>query len=267
MVGVAGGRPHRGGQRAAQHVLHQRRAGRAAAGRRRRGAPGGAVVPVPRLRRPPCRAGIPGLDLAAPPPLLAEAVPSLRRIAFDLERPARRSTPAGPWPGCWPAPTRSATTCWPRPRPPSRPADRDGDRAHLGLDQRAQGRDPRPRPADPPPRQPQRAAPLRRRRGAVLQLAVLLDRRASPTPCSARSWPAPRSSARTPPTAAGVLDVLERERPTMVNGFAAVGRPPARGPDLRRPRPVVDPPRQPLPDHAGRRSARPTPSCATACSA
>jgi acyl-CoA synthetase (AMP-forming)/AMP-acid ligase II len=34
------------------------------------------------------RAGIPGLDLAAPPPLLAPAVPSLRRIAFDTGDPA-----------------------------------------------------------------------------------------------------------------------------------------------------------------------------------
>ena len=34
--------------------------------------------------------------------------------------------------------------------------------------------------------------------------------------------------------AAGVLDVLERERPTMVNGFAAVGRAPPGRPDVRR---------------------------------
>ena len=33
------------------------------------------------------RAGIPELDLGAPPPLLAEAVPSLRRIAFAIDGP------------------------------------------------------------------------------------------------------------------------------------------------------------------------------------
>ena len=55
---------------------------------------------------------------------------------------------------------------------------------------------------------------------------------ASPTRCSAPCWPARRSSARTPPTPAGVLDVIERERPTMVNGFAAVGRPPGRRSDF-----------------------------------
>ena len=52
-----------------------------------------------------------------------------------------------------------------------------GHRAHVGFDERAEGRDPSARPADPPPRQPQRAPPLRRGRGAVLELAVLLDRR------------------------------------------------------------------------------------------
>ena len=66
--------------------------------------------------------------------------------------------------------------------------------------------------------------------------------------------------------AAGVLDLLERERPTMVNGFAAAVAHLPDDPTLRRPRPVVDPAGQPLADHAGA-SARPTPSCATTCSA
>ena len=69
----------------------------------------------------------------------------------------------------------------------------------------------------------------------------------------------------TSPSAAGVLDVLERERPTMVNGFAATV---AHLPDdptfaardlssIRR--------GQPLPDHAGGGAPR-DPGCATPCS-
>ena len=93
--------------------------------------------------------------------------------------------------------------------------------------------------ADPPPRQPQRAPALRRRRGAVLELAVLLDRRLRVRACSARCSRARRSCAPTRPTPADVLDLLERERPTMVNGFAAVGRAPRRGSDVRGARPLA----------------------------
>ena len=61
---------------------------------------------------------------------------------------------------------------------------------------------------------------LTARRQAVLQLAVLLDRRIAFgcwPPCSpARRWCAP-----TPPMPAETLDLLEAEKPTMTNGFVA----------------------------------------------
>ena len=77
-----------------------------------------------------------------------------------------------------------------------------------------------------------------------------------------------RSCARTRPTAAGVLDLLERERPTMVNGFAAVGRAPRRRTRRSAARDLsLDPARQPLADHAGATSGPPIRSCATTCSA
>ena len=53
------------------------------------------------------------------------------------------------------------------------------------------------------------------------------------------------------------LDLLERERPTMVNGFAPAVAHLARGSDRSRARDLsLDPARQPLADHAGRRATR-----------
>ena len=126
------------------------------------------VVPRPRLRRMRCAKRFPSSTSRAAAvacAICARAAP--RRV----RRPARRCADARV------AGDRSTTTCWPRPRPRVAPVGPHGDRAHLGLDERAEGRDPPARPAHPPPRQPQRAASLHRGRGAVLELAVLLDRR------------------------------------------------------------------------------------------
>ena len=113
------------------------------------------------------------------------------------------------------------------------------------------------------PRQSQPAPPVQRPRGPVLELALLLDRRlrlrlgtvvaGATLVCS------------NAPTPADVLDVLERKRPTMVNGFRPVGGPRGAGPHVSRTRPLLHTARQPLPDHArqtsGRRSRRFTTPC------
>ncbi len=102
-----------------------RRAGRPAARRRRRPCcwrrrrTGRTTTPTT-LRR-----GVPELDLAAPPPLLAAvgAVAAPHRVR---RRDGDRHVHPG-WTVAGAArrrPVRSATTCSPRPRPPSRPADR-----------------------------------------------------------------------------------------------------------------------------------------------
>ena len=129
-----------------------------------------------------------------------------------------------------------------------------GDRPHLGLDQRAEGRDPPARPADPPPRQPEPAAAVPRGRGAVLELAVLLDRwvRLQPARDAARrSDPRllerRRSRGHPRPARAGAPDDGERVR--------RGGGPPGEGPVVRRSRPLVDPAGQPLADHARRRAS------------
>ena len=66
--------------------------------------------------------------------------------------------------------------------------------------------------------------------------------------------------------ASEVLDVLERERPTMVNGFAQSVAHLPNDPSYRAPGSLVDPAGQPLPDPAQRASSPPTPSCGTPCS-
>ncbi len=234
----------------AQHLLHQRRAGRAPARGGRRRAAGGRVVPVPRLpgsppgRHPRARPrGAPAADGRG------GAVAAAHRLRPRRDRrPGRRprldhGRAAGRRAG---GRRRRAGRGRGR-RHPGRP---DGDRAHLGLDQRAEGRDPRPRPADPPPRQPQRAAPLRPRGGAVLQLAVLLGRGRRLRPARhargrghARVLQRADRRGRARRAGAGAADDGQRVR--------RLDRPPARGPQLPRPGPVVDPPREPLPDHAG----------------
>ncbi len=61
-------------------------------------------------------AAVPELDLGAEPPLLAASMPALRHLAF--------ADPDGDVPAPWTVATlarrgskRSATTCWPPPRP------------------------------------------------------------------------------------------------------------------------------------------------------
>ena len=215
-------RPHRRGHDPAQHVLDQRRAARrcCAAPTSRCCWPRRRTAAATTSRR--CARRCPELDLAAPPPLL-DAV-GARAAARRVRRP-RRGVDAG-----W---TVGALDAVPRRRRRARRgrgrghAGRPhGDRAHVGLDQRAQGRHPPARPADPPPRQPQRAAALRRPTRCCSRTRRSSGSAASPTACSARCSPAPRWCARTPPTPPATLDLLERERPTMVNGFAAVGRAP-----------------------------------------
>ena len=196
------------------------------------------------------RGAVPELDFGVPPPLFAGSLPVLRHVAF-VEPGARRRS------GLVHAMDRGARAVDRAQRPRGggsggqrrRPAHH---RAHLGLDRRAEGRDPHARRVDPPPRQPEPDPPLHARRGAVLQLAVLLDRRARllapgharrrrPTGLLERS--ARRRRARRP--RARAADDGQRVRP--------VRRPSAARPELRPTRPVLDSARQPLPDHAGRR--------------
>ena len=66
----------------------------------------------------------------------------------------------------------------------------------------------------------------------------------------------PRWCARTPSTPAETLDLLEAERPTDHQRVRRGDRAPRPARQLRRPRPVVDAARQPLPDHGSRRATR-----------
>ena len=243
-------------ERAAQHVLDQRRAAHAAAQRRHRGAA--------RRRR---RTG------AGTSSAILQRGRARRRPVGRRHRSSSRACPrcAG-----WcstrrrssrPAPT-STTTCWPPPRRPCGPSDRmvivhtSGSTSapkgvihqhgslirHLGNLNELRA--------------------LRARRRAVLQLAVLLDRRlrllaararcvagatlvcsnatdaaGDPRPAGAR--PARRWSTASPPRS-----------PTWPKDPSFAGRDLS---SIRRGQPVAD--------HAGRRSGRPTRSCATTCSA
>ena len=103
--------PDRRGQRAAQHVLDQRRAGGPAPRAPTSPCCWRRLVPVARLPGDP--AGPASRSTSAPPPLMAERCPSLRRIAVALaaDGPGRRSTRAGRWPGCWRGRRRSTPTC------------------------------------------------------------------------------------------------------------------------------------------------------------
>ena len=96
-----------------------------------------------------------------------------------------------------------------------------GDRLHVGHHQHPQGRGAHPRRAAQPPAKSQRDPGPDRRRQAVLQFAVLLDRRIRIRVCWPRWSPGRRWSAPTPTMPAQTLDLLEAEKPTVTNGFAA----------------------------------------------
>ena len=121
---------------------------------------------------------------------------------------------------------------------PGRP---HGHRAHLGFDQRAEGRDPPARPADRPPRQPERDPRPRRRGCACSRTRRSSGSAASPTTSSACSSPAPRSCARPRPTRPRRSTSSSASDPSSTNGFAASIARAGRGPDVRRPRLLVDP--------------------------
>ena len=218
--GLAGRGAHRRRRRAAEHVLDQRRAAHAAAQRRHRDAARHDVVPRPRLRRCVARSG----SGSRPRGRAAAARAVCARAATGRVRhpPTCSASPA-------PIDRRRRAG---RRRGRRRAVGPDGDRAHLGLDERAEGRDPPARPAHPPPRQPQRAASLHRGRGAVLELAVLLDRRLRLQPARhaarrrhARVLERDRRGRDARPARAGAADDGERVR--------GVGRAPREGPVVR----------------------------------
>ena len=172
-----------------------------------------------------------------------------RRSAHVSARRLRRARERSP-------PARRRRRCSPRPRTTSRPADRMVIVHTSGSTSAPKGvihqHGPLIRHLD-------NLNELRgydARRGAVLELAVLLDRRVRLRAARHAASPGRPSCARTRPTRPATLDLLERERPDDGQRVRGVGRPPGRRPDVRRPRPVVDPPRQPAGRSCRRRPAR-----------
>ncbi len=170
---LARGGAHRRDRDPAQHVLDEPRAPRTVAECRYRIVTGDNVVSRARLCRHAAgrcsRARLGGR--AAAPRSLGAGVACDRALRRVFRRRARVDGRR----------CRGGGRCSHRRRSPrgrgSGPArGPHGDRAHVGFDERTEGCDPSARPVDPPRRQPQRAAPLRRGRGVVLELAVLLDR-------------------------------------------------------------------------------------------
>ena len=216
-----------------------------------------AVVPVPRLRRDAAR-GDPrarlrrARTLSLHSPDRARAPPGRVRRPTAIVAVGRRTVER-----------RGARRGRGR-RAPGRP---HGHRAHVGLDQRAQGRDPHARRADPPPGQPQRDPALRRRRGALLELAVLLDRRLRLRRCSARSSPARAARVLERRPRRGCARRARARAADHGERLRAVGRAPRRRPVLRRRAICLR-----SGGATSSRSCRPTcgprtPSCATRCSA
>ncbi len=266
---LAGGCAHRRRQRSAQHVLDGDGARRFAPRCRRRVPARGIVVPVARLSHDPAgghhrprprRAGAPAVDVGAvaPPDRIrrppaanvgwkrAPWRPFLPGVRIGRRRPCgldaaraardeRRHRRRRPRRGCECSHARGS----------------HGDRAHVGLDQRAERRDPHARRAHTPPRQPERAPAVRARRDPVLELTVLLDR-----------WLRLRVAGHV--GLGGDAGVLELGRRGRCSGrprarpaddgqrVRGVGRARAAGPELPVARSVVHQARQPVPDHAGR---------------
>jgi acyl-CoA synthetase (AMP-forming)/AMP-acid ligase II len=164
------------------------------------------------------RAGLPGLDLATPPPLLDEAVPSLRRIAFD--DPADGVHPAWTMAGLLAGTAAVGTGVLAAAEAAVTPADRMVIVHTSGSTSEPKG--------------------VIHTHGALIRHLDNLNQMRRYVPGevlfsnSPFFWVGGFAYAllgtlvagatlvcSNAPTAAGVLDVLERERPTMVNGFAA----------------------------------------------
>ena len=219
--GVAGGGAHRRDRRPDQHVLDADRAARPPAH-----APTSTccsacpsyrgndyVAALRRRRRARRRAAPPSAGGAVPAPRLAR-----RRV-----RHARRRAP----PRCRDARARRGRGRRHARRP-------HGDRAHVGVDERAEGRDPPARSAPPPPRQPERAARRSTRACGCSRTRRSSGSAGSRTTSSARSSPARRSLCSAAPDPAETLDLIERERPDAGERLRRVDRAPGRGPDVRR---------------------------------
>jgi acyl-CoA synthetase (AMP-forming)/AMP-acid ligase II len=166
------------------------------------------------------RAGIAGLDLGAPPPLLAEAVPSLRRIALALDAPDPRVHPGWTRAGLLAGAPAIGADVLAAAEAAVTPADRMVIVHTSGSTSEPKG--------------------VIHTHGALIRHLDNLNemRRYAPGEILFSNSPffwiggfayallgtlvaGATLVCSNAPTAAGVLDVLERERPTMVNGFAA----------------------------------------------
>ena len=116
-----------------------------------------------------------------------------------------------------------------------------GHRAHVGVHERAEGRDPPARPAARTPRHAERAPRPRRRRRASSRTRRCSGSVASRTTSSACSSPGATllCSAATDPVE--TLDFIERERPGAHQRLRGVDRGAGRAPDVRVARLLVDP--------------------------
>ena len=236
---------------------------RAAAQRRHRDPAGAPSLPLARLRRQRCARPSPSSTSSAAPPAARRSVPALRRVALRRagRRPSTRLDHATLLVDARPSVERRGAR--PRPKPTVTPGRPHGHRAHVGLDQRAEGRDPHPRRADPPPRQPQPAPPLHAPTRCCSPTRRSSGSAGSPTRCSARWSPARRSSARTrraPPACSTCSSASGRRWSTA--SPQSVAHLPQR-PVVRRPRPVARSGAATSGRSCRPTCGRPTPSCAT----
>jgi acyl-CoA synthetase (AMP-forming)/AMP-acid ligase II len=166
------------------------------------------------------RAGIAGLDLGASPPLLAPAVPSLRRIAFALGGPDPAIHPGWTMDGLLAGASAVGADVLAAAEAAVSPADRMVIVHTSGSTSEPKG--------------------VIHTHGALIRHLDNLNelRRYTPEEILFSNSPffwiggfayallgtlvaGATLVCSNSPTAAGVLDVIERERPTMVNGFAA----------------------------------------------
>ena len=183
----------------AQHVLDQRRAGRPAA-RRRRGAPPGRGRRTARTTtRPACGPASP-TSTSAPRrrcwPRRCRRCAASRSPSTGLTAIDPGWTMAGLLAG---APAVDDDVLG-RGRGGGDARRPDGDRAHVGLDQRAQGRDPHPRRRSSATSTTSTSCAATTPARCCSRTRRSSGSAGSPTPCSARSWPGRRWCARTPPT-------------------------------------------------------------------